>query len=139
MNINHWNKLTQIIAHIANKEIDIEELRGYCDDLEEWEFITRRLTKLGLVYFQSLHPNYNEIITSEKISKEDFGDDVNGWENEMELLHATPKCVGGMKTRLDYPFMIPLDETPKGLPLPDFYLGCGFVQNDLGEPVFFVV
>jgi hypothetical protein len=138
VNEKHWLKLTQIIAHIANKEIEIEELRGYCDDLSEWEFITARLTKLGLVYFKSLHPNYNEMITSEKIAKEDYGDNEAGWNSEMELLHAMPKCVGGINTRLDYPFLVPFDETPKGLPKPDFYLGCGFIENDLGEPVFFV-
>jgi hypothetical protein len=133
-----WNKLKQILELIANQQIDALTLRSYCDDLDEWNFITKRLTSLGVIYFKDLNVSENEKYNSEKIAKEDYEarNDMEGYYAEMELLHAPAQCVAGMLIKI--PYLTAIDAIPTVLPQPDFYLGSGFVQNENGEPVLFV-
>jgi len=137
----HWNKLKQIIEHIANQQIDVFELSNMCDDLEEWNFVSKRLSNLGMLYFTDLNPSYDAITASEQIAKEDYAalGNSTGLEEEMELLHAKPICVAGLNRKIENHSTIAQDEYVKDLPVANFYLGCGFVQNEDGQPVLFVI
>lgn len=135
-----WLKLTQIIELTANKQISAVELRKYCDDMGEWEFIADRLTKLGMIYFKDLNATYNEIMTSSDLAKNiyDARGDFTGYEAEMELLNAPVNCVAGLPVKCEPISDIGIDFI-ENLPEPDFYLGSTFVRNDLGEPVLFLL
>jgi hypothetical protein len=124
----------------ANKQMEAVELRRHCDNLQEWEFVTARLTKLGLLYFKDLSVSYNECMASSELAKTAYEakGDMSGYEAEMELLNKAGDCVTGLPIRVDAIYDMPIlyEET---LPDPDFYLSPTFVKNSDGQAVLFMI